>query len=385
MKHMSKIKTIVEVLMVLLLLYIIAVYSNLPFISKWRTIYIETAMSTMTHQWLATAFIPSDVVNKVVTDMQTQQEENLVDSNQIEPDGATIWLGHPMGLSPEQVAYKEFLEEYDEIDLETMPEGMEYLNLVLEGEKTAGIKTVYGDSVYAIDTINGVVIVNIVGDGYNGKLAIIKDPSKVKLASSSSSSVGEHVADIAVANNAVVAINASGFYDPNGVGNGSQPVGLVKQQGKLIQEPINYGYWFKVGFDNSNNLRIGTAVDVESLRDGVQFKPALVIDGEKKVSGSAGWGIQPRSVIGQSADKQVFMLVVDGRQPTHSIGITVGECADILIKYGATQAINLDGGSSSALVYKGTTITKPSTSGGNKDGRRIPNAWIVESSQVEEN
>ena len=373
------VKKTVEILLVLIILYITAVYSKIPFIEKWRTIYIETAISTMTHQWLATYFIPPDVVAEVIKNTAEQQEENLVDSNEAEYAGAIIWLGHPNGLTDEQKAEKEFREKYDEIDIETLPSNIEFYNLVLEGEQTEGIKTTAGDSVYAIDTVNGIVILNITGDGYKGKLAIVKDPSKVKLASSSANGVGQHVLDIVEENNAILGINASGFYDPNGTGNGGLPVGLVKEQGKVTNKPITYGYWFNVGIDHSNNLMIGTKVDIESLRDAVQFKPALIINGEKKVSGSAGWGIQPRTVLGQSADKEILMLVVDGRKPTYSIGITVGECADILIKYGATQAINLDGGSSAALVYKGQTINIPSTRG--KDGRRIPNAWIVGYSQ----
>ena len=53
-------------LVVLVILYLTAVYSDIPFIEKWRTIYIETAMSTNSHQWLATYFIPKSVVDEVV-------------------------------------------------------------------------------------------------------------------------------------------------------------------------------------------------------------------------------------------------------------------------------------------------------------------------------
>ena len=59
-------------LVVLVTLYLTAVYSNIPFIAKWRTIYIETAMSTMNHKWLATYFIPKSVIDAV---MAKRQEE----------------------------------------------------------------------------------------------------------------------------------------------------------------------------------------------------------------------------------------------------------------------------------------------------------------------
>ena len=165
--------------------------------------------------------------------------------------------------------------------------------------------------------------------------------------------------------------------DNEGKGNGGPPVGLVKVYGEDKNNVINQGYWFIIGFDYDNNLHIGTQVDIDTLRDAVQFRPALIIDGEKKVEGSYGWGIQPRSAIGQTADQDVLLLVIDGRRPEHSIGATVGDCADIMLRYGAIQAANLDGGSSSALSYNGETINIPSTSSGNKDGRYVPNAWVI--------
>lgn len=367
---------LIAALVAIAALYLIAVYSNIPFINKWRTIYIETAMSTMTHQWLATAFIPESVVSKVTDDMLKQQEENMVDTNNIEkPTHATMWLGHPMGLSDEQIAERDFIDNYAEIDLNTMPVDIKYNQLVMYN--CENIKTIHGDTVYAIDTVNGFVIVNIQGDGYVGKLVIVKDPSQVKIASSNRKYAGDFVVNIVEQSDAILGINASGFVDPEGHGNGGQAVGLVKSNNELLNEKTEYGYWFVVGFDNDDNLMIGSKVDYSLLRDAVQFKPALIIDGEKRVEGSSGWGIQPRSAIGQTADKQVLLLTIDGRKPGYSIGATVGECANIMERYGAINAINLDGGSSTALAYNNKTINVPCTSSGNKDGRYVPNAWVV--------
>ena len=46
--------------------YCMLVFSNIPLIEKWRTIYIETAMGTMNHQWLATRFLPQSVIDDVM-------------------------------------------------------------------------------------------------------------------------------------------------------------------------------------------------------------------------------------------------------------------------------------------------------------------------------
>lgn len=369
-------KIIVAIISTLVLGYLIAVYSTLPFIVKWRTIYIETAMSTMTHQWLATAFIPAPVIDEVLQENEEIQQGTLVDENIVQkPWHTELWIGYPTGLTEEQIAEREFKQLYTEIDFSTLPEDITYSKLYLDEEQCKGIKTVNGDELYTIDTINGITIIKLSGDGYVGKLAIIKDPSQVSLAKTKMSYQGQYVIDIMNEYDAIMALNASGFVDPNGRGNGGTPVGLVVSNGVMEAKPVTYGYWFSVGFDNENNLRVGNKIDVESLRDGVQFKPALIIDGEKKVKGSAGWGIQPRSVIAQTEDKQVMFLAIDGRKPGYSIGITVGECADILLEYGAIQAVNLDGGASTALTYNGETINVPCS--GRGKGRWCPNAWIV--------
>ncbi len=380
-KSLKKLILLPIVVLIITIGYLIAVYSNNTFIKKWRTIYIETAMSTMTHQWLATAFIPKPVIDEVMESNIKIQEENKVEANVVvKPWHTEIWIGYPTGLTDEQIAERDFKNKYTEIDFNTLPENIEYNNLVLDEEACKGIKTINGDELYTIDTVNGITIIKIAGDGYVGKLAIIKDPSMVSLAEAKLSYKGQRVVDIANDVDAVLALNASGFVDPNGQGNGGTPVGLVISNNTLKVKPITGGYWFNAGFDKENNLRIGTKIDIEELRDAVQFKPALLIDGEKKVKGSAGWGIQPRTIIAQSSDKQVMFLAIDGRKPGYSIGATVGECADILLSYGATQAINLDGGASTALVYKGKTINKPATY--SADGRMVPNAWVVTNNKI---
>ena len=68
---------------------------------------------------------------------------------------------------------------------------------------------------------------------------------------------------------------------------------------------------------------------------------------------------EPRTALGYNADT-LFLIVVDGRQPKYSTGLTLYELASILIELGATEAINLDGGSSSTFVANDAVINKPS-------------------------
>lgn len=68
---------------------------------------------------------------------------------------------------------------------------------------------------------------------------------------------------------------------------------------------------------------------------------------------------EPRTALGYNADT-LFLIVADGRQPKYSTGLTLYELASILIELGATEAINLDGGSSSTFVVDNAVINKPS-------------------------
>lgn len=131
-----------------------------------------------------------------------------------------------------------------------------------------------------------------------------------------------------------------------------------------------------VGLDYDDWMSVERYNKDRKLRDAVEFMPALIIDGVKQADGSAGWGIQPRTAVGQKANQDVLMLIIDGRQLNYSIGTTVGECADIMERYGAVQACNLDGGASSIMYYNDHPVTRPAIR--YAVGRWIPNIIMVE-------
>ena len=81
---------------------------------------------------------------------------------------------------------------------------------------------------------------------------------------------------------------------------------------------------------------------------------------------------EPRTALAYNVDT-LFLVVADGRQPKYSTGLTLYELADILIELGATEAINLDGGSSSTFVVNNEVINKPS---GNRE-REVLNAVLI--------
>lgn len=369
-------------LIVLSLLYCTVCYSNIPFISKWRTIYIETAMSTMTHQWLATIVFPDNVINQVMFEVDSDFKDNMVDESSL-PDSnkddnkqsdnikntiADIIYNKKFGT-------KDLIEIFPEVDVTTI--GNEFDYSVLNGTDilSLGLKTIYGDSIYCIDVDNELMIVEVKSDTYAGKLAIVNNSEQVSIQKSAIASRGQTVTEMCKDSDSILGVNACGFADEAGCGNGSVPIGLVQSNGKTYNEAFGTGYFQIAGLDNEDNFRIGTKVDTTELRDGVQFYPILILNGQKIVQGTGGLGIQPRTVVGQTDDKRFLMLIIDGRQVGYSIGATISECADILINYGAYNAMNMDGGSSSSMTYKGQMITK--TSSPAKAGRFVPTSWVV--------
>ncbi len=82
----------------------------------------------------------------------------------------------------------------------------------------------------------------------------------------------------------------------------------------------------------------------------------------------------PRSALGVLADGRIILLVVDGRQPAHSLGMTLLELTLELQRLGAVEAMNLDGGGSSTLVVAGRLVTLPSDETGE---RPVADALVI--------
>ncbi|MHB8074441.1 phosphodiester glycosidase family protein [Desulfosporosinus fructosivorans] len=229
------------------------------------------------------------------------------------------------------------------------------------------------------DTSSGITIEDIKGASFKGKVMLIKDPKRVKLAVTKEIGVtGERVSDLVKDMGAIAGINAGGFYDPNGKGNGAFPDGLTMHDGKIVHNNIGEKAVNIVGFDDKGKLVLGkmTAKQLveKNMREAVTFEPNLIVDGKPMIKGDGGWGIAPRTGIGQKADGTVIFVVIDGRQPTWSIGANLRDLMNVFEDYGAVNAINLDGGSSSELVYNGKVMNKLWNIFGE---RYIPTAFVV--------
>lgn len=228
------------------------------------------------------------------------------------------------------------------------------------------------------NSTDGIELVDVSSKTFKGYLLIVNDPSRVKLAVSPRlGKVGATTSQIVEYYDGVAGINAGGFAD-DALGTGGKPSGILISYGQLKTTKSNGSYSI-VGLDESNRMIVSNSMTYsnmqkKNIRDAVSFGPTIIVNGTPTIrSGNGGWGVQPRTAIGQKKDGTILMLVIDGRQ-ADSLGATLKNVQDILLKYGAYNAYNLDGGASSTMVYDSNVVNKPSDIMGE---RYVPCAFIV--------
>ncbi|MCD7861581.1 MAG: hypothetical protein LUG25_06775 [Oscillospiraceae bacterium] len=168
-----------------------AVFSNIPFVKKWREIYIETAMTTMTHQWLATAFIPASVIDAVMNRQNEFLENNQVAQSELPEIETETAYTQETETRGDPVPMDALARMFAEIDMETVPDDFlpaeysDFCGFQAKDIEDTGILTASGDAVWGIDIPNGILITKIYGDNYVGTLAIVNDSAQVFLGKSS--------------------------------------------------------------------------------------------------------------------------------------------------------------------------------------------------------
>jgi exopolysaccharide biosynthesis protein len=221
-------------------------------------------------------------------------------------------------------------------------------------------------------------IINIKTNRYKGYLMVVNDPSRVKVGTDSNlAQNGLTLSRIVKKYNAAAGINAGGFTDIIHTGTQAQPEGMIIEDSKLLYADSSSSYNL-IGFNQNNVLVVGNyslaQIMKMNIRDAVSFGPSLIINGKAVInSGNGGHGIQPRSAIAQKKDGTILMLEIDGRQKD-SVGATLKDVQDVLLKYGAYNAANLDGGSSTTMINGGQLVNSPCDILGE---RSIPSAFIV--------
>ena len=319
----------------------------------FRDWYITSAMTTMTHHWLATMFYDEATINVVmeknkIIEIDDVTDQSLISTNVEEEDKEVVYAN-----------------EYEKAILEKDPEHPDYK------------------------------LIDIKGKTYNGYLAVVYDPSKIHTMVTSRLNVcGEYVTKMATREGAVLAINGGGFDDPNYSSNGGTPTGITFTRGKAVTTKNNAGSGGLIGFTDENVLTLGR-INVQQakdmgIRDAVTCGPFLIINGKSsEILGNGGWGQAARTVIGQRKDGIVLMLVLNGRNyKTGILGADMDDLIEIMERYGAYNAACLDGGTSSVMVENGKIINDPIDSTGAHKTRFVPTAFglfLDEEDSEEEN
>ena len=372
-----------------LLGYLTFVFAPIPFVRFWRNIYIETAMTTADHQWLATKFIPAKIINEVWHDEKRPEVEagfeNLrtVETDSAEPPALVL----PDDENPESGEHTQVIDPPEtEHVIPIDPHHPEKQNDILGlSELKAGEKDYAGYKVLTIDKEEGLYIAEITGKSggintFRGRVMLVDDPARIFVGTTPEKKVrGYRIKEMmAYYGDVIAGINASGFADPNDSGDGKDIVGFCMSEG----ETWGYynSYYTSIVFTTDNKLVIGNISDWSkyNIRDGMQFGPALIANGVKQFSDSGGYGLHPRTAIGQREDGAIILLVIDGRDPAYSVGCTMLDLANVMEAYGAVNAGCCDGGSSCVLAYDGEVINHNSSANPSY-GRRIPNAFLVRS------
>lgn len=305
-------------------------------ITSFKEFWITSAMTTMSHQYLATWIYSDEYIQKVLS--------------------------------------KNMVVEVDEVSDPSKIKFRQYSSTIYRNQYEKEILTHEKEDVYKV--------IPITGSGYQGYLVAIYDPSRVHIATTAYlGEKGESILTVSKREKALVAMNAGGFYDPDWNSNGALPHGTVISYGKVVSDYIDAGNGGGfIGFTKEDKFILGNMSKEEAVamgyRDAIEFGPYLIVNGKRSfIRGNGGWGIAPRSAIGQRQDGIVLFLVINGRSAS-SIGADMVDLCDVMERYGAYNAANLDGGSSSELVINHEIVNSP-VAGGANGLRDMSTFWVV--------
>ena len=241
-------------------------------------------------------------------------------------------------------------------------------------------------------------IIEVSGATYTGTLMIVKDPSRISLATIYPwRELGVNLDQLVNDNGAIAGINGGLYASTNNTG--GRPYGVVVSNGEIQHnQPKEYPGLVLVGFTNEHILQIidvsnMSSKDVENLvkekgiRDAVTFQEEssdannhfvqLIINNEVREMNGMGSGLNPRTAIGQRADGSVLLFVTDGRGKSGHLGASSGDLISVMEQYGAVNAANLDGGSSSCMYYNGEYLKSSVTFYYTNASWRLPAGFIV--------
>ena len=289
---------------------------------KIRNMYVNTALKTMNHQYFANIFSSQETIDKINSSSYfvTINEDANIDDVIIN--------------TKEKTKYKDKYEE-ELFTRENPDDAYKIINLKIGTSK--------------------------------GYLVAIYEPEKVKLISIKQFDIG-----------GAVCINGGGFQDE---GYGADiPIGIVIQNGEIIwgKDTADTARDNVIGITKDGKLKLmANATANEALAAGINdamiFGPFLIVNGKPLEIVGDPWGQAPRVAIGQTKDGIMLFLVVDGENYIN--GASLQDMVDILQRYGAYNAANLDGGQSSSLVVNNKLYNNPPPAAKRQGGRYVVTGW----------
>lgn len=241
-------------------------------------------------------------------------------------------------------------------------------------------------------------IVEVAGTTYTGTMMIVKDPSRISLATIYPwRDVGVTLDTLVNSSGAIAGINGGLYNSTNN--SGGKPYGVIVSNGEIqYNKPQEWPGLVLIGFDENHILQIidiadMSAAEVETLvrerkiRDAVTFQEEasdannhfvqLIINNEAREMHGSGSGLNPRTAIGQRADGSVLLFVTDGRGKSGHLGASSGDLIQVMQQFGAVNAANLDGGSSSCMYYNGEYLMTSVTFYYSNSSWKLPAGFVV--------
>lgn len=300
---------------------------------KARDLFVVSMMETSAAQFLATSFLGQEKVDEIMAANAIQNTDEITDTELVVIGGKK--------------------------------DGSVSLN---GGDKTNGTNgeknIIPGSDGQEVDPDgDGIDIVEVVGSTYRGKMMIVYDPTRVFVGVSGEfgeDKYGKTINEIYGSyDNIVAGINGGGWDDRPGHGTGGEPYGIVMSQGEVLWGGPLSTSWECCAITNEGKLIVGTfsihkAIEM-GVTDAAKYGPTLIVNDVPTESLGTGGGLNPRTAIGQRADGAMLLLVIDGRQ-SNSLGASLVDVQDVMLKFGAVNAYNLDGGSSTSMLYHGEHI-----------------------------
>lgn len=332
-KKKSKIK---KATIIFIILDLLAISGFVITYGPWdylRNLYVNTAMNTMDHKYLARIFYSEEKISKIMDNnyFVTIDEDVNLDDIVIDTSIKTT-----------------FKDEYEE-------------ELLTRNE----------DDLYKL--------INLKVGNANAYLVAIYDPTKIHVISKEKLGTehGERIITMCERYGGSVCINGGGFVD-YGYGSGI-PTGVVIENGEIkwSDGDVSETRDNIIGMTKDGKLKLmSNATANEALdagvTDGLVFGPFLIVNGTPLEIVGDPWGRSPRVAIAQRKDGIMMFLVIDGENYIN--GASLSDVVETLQKYGAYNAANLDGGTSSTLIINNKLINNPPKAK-TTNGRYVVTGW----------